>query len=101
MLGLRWLESQTFTSTDAAAASSSSSSRSPPAATTSKKGDDWSDFEKKLREFCIYQIKEDDSPIYGDGFKQVYGMMVSNHDNLRYTLKDIVTASKTIPDSKI
>uniref|UniRef100_A0A1J3D463 Protein DA1-related 3 n=1 Tax=Noccaea caerulescens TaxID=107243 RepID=A0A1J3D463_NOCCA len=93
VLALRWLESQTFSSTDAAAASSSSSSRIPPAATTSKKSDDWSDYEKKLLEFCMYQIKEDDSPVYGLGFKQVYEMMASNHDNLKDTLKDIVRDS--------
>ncbi|VVB18319.1 unnamed protein product [Arabis nemorensis] len=66
-----------------------------------QKGDDWSDFEKKLLEFCIHQIKEDDSPVYGDGFRQVY-KMVSNHVNYKDTLKDIVSISKTtIPASKI
>lgn len=98
-LGLRWLESQTFVSTDAAAAVASSS-RTPPAAITSKKSDEWSDFEKKYVEFCIYQIKEDETPVYGLGFKQVYQMLVSNDLNIKDTLKDIVTASKTIPDSK-
>ncbi|KFK28340.1 hypothetical protein AALP_AA8G503600 [Arabis alpina] len=100
LLGLRWLEFQTFASTDASAASSSSS-RTPPAATTSKKCDDWSDFEKKLVEFCIHEIKEDDSPVYGDGFRQVY--KISKQYNLIDTLKEIVSISKTttIPDSKI
>jgi len=104
-LGLRWLESQTFASTDAAAAvassSSSSSSTAPPAAITSKKSDDWSIFEKKLVEFCMNQIKEDDSPVYGLGFKQVYEMMVSNNYNIKDTLKDIVSASNATPDSTV
>lgn len=97
------MESQIFASTDAAAASvaSSSSSPAPSAPTTSKKSnEDWSDFEKKLVEFCIYQIKEDDSPVNGLGFKQVNQMLVSNHYSLKDTLKDIVIASKTTPDSK-
>ncbi|KAG2316991.1 hypothetical protein Bca52824_020113 [Brassica carinata] len=92
VLGLKWLESHTFSSTDAAAASSSSDT--PPAASTSKKLDDWSDFEKKLRDFCIHQIKEDDSPVYGLGFQQVHEILVSNHYNLKDTLKVIVNASK-------
>ncbi|AED98244.1 DA1-related protein 3 [Arabidopsis thaliana] len=106
-LGLRWLESQTFASTDAAAAaavassSSFSSSTAPPAAITSKKSDDWSIFEKKLVEFCMNQIKEDDSPVYGLGFKQVYEMMVSNNYNIKDTLKDIVSASNATPDSTV
>lgn len=101
MLGLRWLESHTFSSTDAAAASSSSSSNStPPAASTSKKVDDWTDYEKKLAEFCIHQIKEDDTPLYGRGFKLVHEILVSNHYSLKDTLKDIVNASKSVPVSK-
>ena len=99
MLGLRWLESQTFASSDAAAASSSSSRTPPAASTSSKKGDDWSDYEKKLVEFCIHQIKEDDSPVYGLGFKQVHKIWVSNH-SLTDTLKVIVNASKNVPVSK-
>ncbi|KAL0718552.1 hypothetical protein Bca4012_067874 [Brassica carinata] len=98
VLGLKWLESHTFSSTDAAAASSSSDT--PPAASTSKKLDDWSDFEKKLRDFCIHQIKEDDSPVYGLGFQQVHEILVSNHYNLKDTLKVIVNASKSVPVSK-
>ncbi|KAL1204304.1 Protein DA1-related 3 [Cardamine amara subsp. amara] len=104
-LALRWLESKIFSSTDTAAAaavaSSSSSSTAPLAPTTSKKADgDWSDFEKNLVEFCMNQIKEDDSPVNGRGYKQVHQMLVSNHYNLKDTLKDIVIASKAIPDSK-
>ncbi|XP_002866748.2 protein DA1-related 3 isoform X2 [Arabidopsis lyrata subsp. lyrata] len=100
-LGLRWLESQTFASTDAAASvASSSSSPAPPAATTSKKSsDDWSIFENKFVDFCMNQIKEDDSPVYGLGFKQVYEMMVSNNYSIKDTLKEIVSASNTTPDS--
>ncbi|CAH8354225.1 unnamed protein product [Eruca vesicaria subsp. sativa] len=93
VLGLKWLESHTFSS-------ASSSSNTPPAASTSKKVDDWSDFEKKLAEFCIHQIKEDDTPLYGRGFKQVYEILVSNHYSLKETLKDIVNASKSVPVSK-
>lgn len=99
VLGLRWLESHTFSSDDATAASSSSNAP-PAAASTLKKGDDWSDFEKKLVEFCIHQIKEDDSPVYGLGFKQVHEIWVSNHYILKDTLKDIVNASKNAPVSK-
>ncbi|KAF3565881.1 hypothetical protein DY000_02011795 [Brassica cretica] len=99
VLGLRWLESHTFPSDDATAASSSSNTP-PAAASTLKKGDDWSDFEKKLVEFCIHQIKEDDSPVYGLGFKQVHEIWVSNHYSLKDTLKDIVNASKNAPVSK-
>ncbi|XP_010444760.1 PREDICTED: protein DA1-related 3-like [Camelina sativa] len=100
-LGLRWLESRTFASTDAAASvASSSSSPAPPAVNTSKKSDEWSDFEKKFVEFCMNQIKEDDSPVYGHGFKQVYQMMVSNNYSLKGTLKEIVSVSKATPDSK-
>ncbi|KAJ4871505.1 Protein DA1-related 6 [Raphanus sativus] len=85
VLGRMWLESQRFSSSNAS--SSASSSRTPPPDTTSTKGDQ-SDFEKKLVEFCIHQIETDESPIYGDGFKKVYEMLVSNHYNLKDTLKE-------------
>ncbi|KAF8089155.1 hypothetical protein N665_0516s0013 [Sinapis alba] len=84
VLGRMWLESQRFSSSNA---SSSSSSR-----TTG----DQSDFEKKLVEFCIHQIETDETPIYGDGFRKVNEMLVSNHYNLKDTLKGIAIASKTL-----
>ncbi|KAF8094700.1 hypothetical protein N665_0355s0013 [Sinapis alba] len=100
VLGRMWLESQRFSSSNASSssASSSSSSRTPPPDTTSTKGDQ-SDFEKKLLEFCIHQIETDESPIYGDGFRKVNEMLVSNHYNLKDTLKGIVIASKGLQDS--
>ncbi|CAH2043100.1 unnamed protein product [Thlaspi arvense] len=100
MLGHMWLEPQIYATPDAAdpsSASSSSSSRTPLAATTSKKLGDQSDFEKRLVEFCKHQIETDESPVYGDGFRKVKKMMLSNHDSLKDTLKDIVTASKSAP----
>lgn len=95
VLGYMWLESQRC-STNNAASSASFSSRITPSATISKIGDQ-SDFEKNLVEFCINQIETDESAVYGDGFKKVNEMMVSNHYNLMDTLKDIDIASKTLP----
>ncbi|CAH8371717.1 unnamed protein product [Eruca vesicaria subsp. sativa] len=94
VLGHMWLESQRCSTSNAA--SSASSSRTPPR--TWLKGDQC-DFEKKLVEFCINQIETDESPVYGDGFKKVNEMLVSNHYNLKHTLKDIAIASKTLQDS--
>ncbi|CAN8277660.1 unnamed protein product [Cochlearia groenlandica] len=65
------------------------------ATTISPKKGDQSNFEESLVEFCKYQIESDDSPVYGLGFKKVNQMMVSNHNNLKDTIRDIVKASKT------
>ncbi|KAG2261931.1 hypothetical protein Bca52824_069010 [Brassica carinata] len=92
VLGHMWLESQRCSNINAA---SSSSSQTSPSDTTSKIGDQ-SDFEKKLVEFCINQIETDESPVYGNGFKKVNEMMVSNGYNLKETLKGIAIASKTL-----
>ena len=95
MLGYMWLESQRCSTSDTA--SSAFSSQTPPPTSLKR---DQSDFEKKLVEFCINQIETDESPVYGDGFKKVNEMMVSNHYNLKHTLKGIAIASKTLQDSK-
>ncbi|KAF8109036.1 hypothetical protein N665_0104s0341 [Sinapis alba] len=92
VLGHMWLESQRCPNINAA---SSSSSRTSPSDTTSKIGDQ-SDFEKKLVEFCINQIETDESPVYGNGFKKVNEMMLSNDYNIKDTLKGIAIASKTL-----
>ncbi|KAG2301786.1 hypothetical protein Bca52824_030437 [Brassica carinata] len=89
VLGYMWLESQICSTSNAAF-------RSTPSATLPKIGDQ-SEFEKNLAEFCINQIETDESAVYGDGFKKVNEMMVSNHYNLMDTLKDIDIASKTLP----
>lgn len=90
MLGHMWLESQTYAAVDdTAAAASSSSSRAPPAS-ASKKGE-WSDFEKKLVEFCKHQIETDESRVYGDGFRKVNEMVTNS--NLPDTLKEITRRS--------
>ncbi|KAG2265114.1 hypothetical protein Bca52824_072193 [Brassica carinata] len=69
VLGHMWLETQTYATIDAAASSSSaaaaaesssSSSRTPSEANAGKKGE-WSEFEKKLVEFCKNQIETDES----------------------------------------
>ncbi|XP_019087069.1 PREDICTED: protein DA1-related 6-like isoform X2 [Camelina sativa] len=87
VLGHMWLESERYAAVDAsAAAASSSSSRAPPAS-ASKKGE-WSDFEKKLVEFCKHQIETDESPVYGDGFRKVNEMVANS--NLPDTLKEIL-----------
>ncbi|KAL1204301.1 Protein DA1-related 6 [Cardamine amara subsp. amara] len=107
VFGHMWLEPQRYaplfvadsSSSPASSSSSSSSSRTPPATTTSKKKGS-SDFEKELVEFCKHQIETNDSLVYGVGFRQVSKMMESNHGKLMGTLKDIVRASKNIPDSK-
>ncbi|KAG2314972.1 hypothetical protein Bca52824_018094 [Brassica carinata] len=98
VLGRIWLESQRFSSSNVSSSASSSSGTPPPDTTSTKR--DHSDFEKKLVEFCIHQIETDESPIYGDGFKKVNEMLVSNHYNLKDTLKGIAIASKTLQDSK-
>ncbi|ESQ31142.1 hypothetical protein EUTSA_v10003845mg [Eutrema salsugineum] len=85
VLGHMWLESQTYATTDATDAAASSSSGTT-AATTSKKGE-WSDFEKKLVEFCKNQIETDDSPVYGEGFRKVNRMVTNS--SLQETLKEI------------
>uniref|UniRef100_A0A0D3AY44 LIM zinc-binding domain-containing protein n=1 Tax=Brassica oleracea var. oleracea TaxID=109376 RepID=A0A0D3AY44_BRAOL len=95
MLGYMWLESQRCSTSDTA--SSAFSSQTPPPTSLKR---DQSDFEKRLVEFCINQIETDESPVYGDGFKKVNEMMVSNHYNLKHTLKGIAIASKTLQDSK-
>ncbi|XP_020891674.1 protein DA1-related 6 isoform X1 [Arabidopsis lyrata subsp. lyrata] len=89
VLGHLWLESQTYATADATAdaSSASSSSRTPPAASASKKGE-WSDFEKKLVEFCKNQIETDDSPVYGVGFRTVNEMVTNS--SLQETLKEIL-----------
>lgn len=84
MLGHMWLESQTYATTDATDAAASSSST--PVTSVSKKGE-WSDFEKKLVEFCKNQIETDESPVYGVGFRKV-NQMVTN-SSLQETLKEI------------
>ncbi|KAF8117241.1 hypothetical protein N665_0012s0242 [Sinapis alba] len=73
VLGHMWLESQRCSTSNAASRA------------------------KNLVEFCIHQIETDESAVYGDGFKKVNEMMVSNHYNLMDTLKDIDIASKTLP----
>jgi len=90
VLGHLWLESQTYATADTtadAASASSSSSRTPPAASASKKGE-WSDFDKKLVEFCKNQIETDDSPVYGLGFRTVNEMVTNS--SLQETLKEIL-----------
>ncbi|KAG5411258.1 hypothetical protein IGI04_007577 [Brassica rapa subsp. trilocularis] len=94
VLGHMWLESHRC-STNNATTSASSSSRITPSAAMSKIGDQ-SGFEKSLVEFCINQIETDESPVYGDGFRKVTEMMVSNHYNLKDTLKWIDIASKAL-----
>ncbi|XP_023643440.1 protein DA1-related 6 [Capsella rubella] len=91
VLGHMWLESERYAAVDAtaAAASSSSSSRTPPAS-ASKKGE-WSDFEKKLVEFCKHQIETDESPVYGEGFRKVNEMVTNS--NLPDTLREILRRS--------
>ncbi|KAL9284775.1 Protein DA1-related 6 [Arabidopsis thaliana] len=90
VLGHLWLESQTYATADAtadASSSASSSSRTPPAASASKKGE-WSDFDKKLVEFCKNQIETDESPVYGLGFRTVNEMVTNS--SLQETLKEIL-----------
>ncbi|VYS71620.1 unnamed protein product [Arabidopsis thaliana] len=90
VLGHLWLESQTYATADTtadAASASSSSSRTPPAASASKKGE-WSDFDKKLVEFCKNQIETDESPVYGLGFRTVNEMVTNS--SLQETLKEIL-----------
>lgn len=94
VLGHMWLESHRC-STNNATSSASSSSRITPSAAMSKIGDQ-SGFEKSLVEFCINQIETDESPVYGDWFRKVTEMMVSNHYNLKDTLKWIDIASKAL-----
>ncbi|KAL1204308.1 Protein DA1-related 6 [Cardamine amara subsp. amara] len=85
VLGHMWLES----TADATEASSSSSPT--PAANASKKGE-WSDFEKKLVDFCKNQIETDDSPVYGAGFRIVNCMVAKS--SLQETLKEILRRSR-------
>jgi len=90
VLGHLWLDSQTYATADAtadASSSASSSSRTPPAASASKKGE-WSDFDKKLVEFCKNQIETDESPVYGLGFRTVNEMVTNS--SLQETLKEIL-----------
>ncbi|VVA96340.1 unnamed protein product [Arabis nemorensis] len=87
VLGHMWLDSQRYSTTDATEAADSSSRTLPAAANESKKGK-YSDFEKKLVEFCKNQIETDDSPVYGVGFKRV-NQMVTN-SSLQETLKEII-----------
>lgn len=89
VLGHMWLESQTYATADATSASSSSSSPTP-AANATKKGE-WSDFEKKLVDFCKNQIETDESPDYGAGFR-IVNHMVEN-SSLQETLKEILRRS--------
>ncbi|VVB14995.1 unnamed protein product [Arabis nemorensis] len=88
VLGHMWLESQTYAPIDAAASSSTSSSRTPLAAASASKKGECSNFEKKLVEFYKNQIEENDSPIYGLGFKKVYEMV--SYTSFQETLKDII-----------
>ena len=97
VLGHMWLETQTYATIDAAASSaapaaaaaesSSSSSRTPSEASAGKKGE-WSEFEKKLVEFCKNQIETDESAAYGDGFRKVNHMVTNS--SLKDTLKEIL-----------
>ncbi|KAF3592060.1 hypothetical protein DY000_02024184 [Brassica cretica] len=93
VLGHMWLETQTYATIDAAASSSaaaessSSSSRTPSEANAGKKGE-WSEFEKKLVEFCKNQIETDESAAYGDGFRKVDHMVTNS--SLKDTLKEIL-----------
>ena len=87
MLGHMWLESQTYATIDAAAASYSSSSQPPGGANASKKGE-WSEFEKKLVEFCKNEIETDESAVYGEGFRKVNHMVTNS--NLYETLQEIL-----------
>ncbi|KAF3488678.1 hypothetical protein F2Q69_00055036 [Brassica cretica] len=96
VLGHMWLETQTYATIDAAASSSSaaaaaesssSSSRTPSEANVGKKGE-WSEFEKKLVEFCKNQIETDESAAYGDGFRKVDHMVTNS--SLKDTLKEIL-----------
>lgn len=93
VLGHMWLETQTYATVDAAASSSSaaesssSSSRTPSEANAGKKGE-WSEFEKKLVEFCKNQIETDESAAYGDGFRKVDHMVTNS--SLKDTLKEIL-----------
>ncbi|XP_013606540.1 PREDICTED: protein DA1-related 6-like [Brassica oleracea var. oleracea] len=87
VLGHMWLESQTYATIDAAAASYSSSSQPPGGANASKKGE-WSEFEKKLVEFCKNEIETDESAVYGEGFRKVNHMVTNS--NLYETLQEIL-----------
>ncbi|KAF8051218.1 hypothetical protein N665_1776s0007 [Sinapis alba] len=82
VLGHMWLETQIYAPIDVAAGAASSSSSN-----ASKKGE-WSEFEKKLVEFCKYQIETDESAVYGDGFRKVNHMVTNS--NLKDTLKEIL-----------
>ncbi|KAL1204307.1 Protein DA1-related 5 [Cardamine amara subsp. amara] len=88
VLGHMWLESQTYATFEAYHTTDASKKGEGPV------------FERKLVEFYKSQIETDESPLFGVGFKKVNQMLISNHYNLKDTLKDIVSASKTIPDSK-
>ena len=79
MLGHMWLETQRYDPIDVAAASSSSNA--------SKKGE-WSEFEKKLVEFCKNEIETDESAVYGEGFRKVNHMVTNS--NLYETLQEIL-----------
>ncbi|KAF3574542.1 hypothetical protein F2Q69_00058368 [Brassica cretica] len=87
VLGHMWLESQTYATIDASSASSSSPSQPPGGANASKKGE-WSEFEKKLVEFCKNEIETDESAVYGEGFRKVNHMVTNS--NLYETLQEIL-----------
>ncbi|XP_010547483.1 PREDICTED: protein DA1-related 7-like [Tarenaya hassleriana] len=70
VLAHMWLESQTYSSSDAAASSSSSSYPAMAPANASKKGDQ-PEFERRLVEFFKWQIEKNDSVVYGEGFRKV------------------------------
>ncbi|KAM7516610.1 hypothetical protein LguiA_006193 [Lonicera macranthoides] len=99
VLAHMWLESEIMagsSSTTVASTSSSpssSSSSSSPVPTSSKKGKR-SDFEKKLGEFFIHQIKSDTSAAYGDGFRE--GNKAVDKYGLRSTL-DHIRLTGTFP----
>ncbi|KAL0657086.1 hypothetical protein Bca4012_077670 [Brassica carinata] len=59
----------------------------PSEANAGKKGE-WSEFEKKLVEFCKNQIETDESAAYGDGFRKVDHMVTNS--SLKDTLKEIL-----------
>ncbi|KAL1208663.1 Protein DA1-related 3 [Cardamine amara subsp. amara] len=81
VVGLMWLQSQIYATTDAYDTSDPSKNGECPV------------FERKLMWFCKNQIEGDESPLYRDGLRQVHQMFVSNQYNLKDTLKHIISVS--------